>query len=84
MRFVQRRILMSDPNWHGGHYYGKAVPVVGMQHAREVGMIAYRSGPEWEMRFGNKRTDPEKAPDFCPDFLIETYLEHHVSFCSWS
>ena len=30
------------------------------------------------MRFGQKRADPDRAPDFCPDFLIETYLDHQV------
>ena len=34
LRFIQRRILMSDPNWLDGHYYGKAFPKVGMQNAR--------------------------------------------------
>ena len=34
LRFIQRRILMSDPNWLDGHYYGKTFPKVGMQNAR--------------------------------------------------
>ena len=34
LRFIQRRILMSDPNWLDGYYYGKAFPKVGMQNAR--------------------------------------------------
>ena len=33
-RFIQRRILMSDPNWKNGDYYGKSFPLVGMQNAR--------------------------------------------------
>lgn len=78
MRYIQRRIIMADPNWRNGHYYGATFPVVGMQHARELGTISYRSGPEWAMRFGNKRADPSKVPDFCPDFLIETYLDRQV------
>ena len=69
---------MADPNWSNGHYYGVTFPVMGMQHARELGTISYRSGPEWENRFGNKRASPDKTPDFCPDFLIETYLEKQV------
>ena len=45
---------------------------------REVGTITYRSGPEWVERFGNKRREPEKPPDFCPDFEIERYLDRQV------
>lgn len=28
------------------------------------------------MRFGRRRADPSKPPALCPDFLIETYLDH--------
>jgi len=34
MRYVQRRILMADPNWNNGRYYGNTYPRMGMQHAR--------------------------------------------------
>ena len=78
MRYVQRRILMSDPNWNKGNYYGRDFPRIGMQHAREVATIGYRSGPEWASRFGHQRANPNSPPDFCPDFLIETYLDRQV------
>lgn len=81
MRYVQRRILMADPNWNNGYYYGKSFPVIGMQHARELATISYRSGPEWQMRFGQKRAEPDRVPDFCPDFEIERYLDHQVLYC---
>ena len=41
--------------------------------------IGYRSGPEWAERFGHRRANPDTAPNFCPDFLIETYLDRQVS-----
>jgi len=47
-----------------------------MKLAREIATITYRSGPEWEQRFGRQRADESKAPALCPDFLIETYLDH--------
>lgn len=52
---------------------------------QEIATITYRSGPEWDIRFGRQlRTSPEPAeqriPALCPDFLIETYLDHQVSF----
>ena len=39
LRYVQRRILMSDPNWNKGRYYGKQFPRIGMQHARYVNVV---------------------------------------------
>ncbi len=58
----------------------------------EIATITYRSGPEWDMRFGRKfrplpesetqRPDKPRTPALCPDFLIETYLDHQgEEFC---
>jgi len=53
------------------HYFFKKL-------AREMATISYRSGPEWEKRFGRKRTNNSEIPSLCPDFQIETYLDHQV------
>jgi hypothetical protein len=55
----------------------------------EIATITYRSGPEWEERFGRRMlsekdstddVDPTSGiPRLSPDFLIETYLDHQVS-----
>ncbi|KAK2735724.1 hypothetical protein FQN55_002007 [Onygenales sp. PD_40] len=76
MRHTQRQVLMMDPNWARGFYYDAIPPHSGMKLAREIATVTYRSGPEWEKRFGRKRADPSKQPALCPDFLIETYLDH--------
>jgi len=47
-----------------------------MKLAREIATVTYRSGPEWEQRFGRRRADASRPPALCPDFLIETYLDH--------
>ena len=58
----------------------------------EIATITYRSGPEWDLRFGRQlRALPNsddtaslseqrrpRVPALCPDFLIETYLDHQV------
>ena len=79
LRYMQRRILMADPHWNAGDYYDSAFPVVGLKHARELATISYRSGPEWEQRFG-RRLAPKppgaRRASLLPDFLIETYLDH--------
>lgn len=76
MRHTQRQVLMMDPNWNRGFYYGRVPPHAGMKLAREIATVTYRSGPEWEQRFGRRRADPSRPPALCPDFLIETYLDH--------
>lgn len=62
----------------------------------EIATITYRSGPEWDQRFGRSmRAIPEasqadalhsvRVPALCPDFLIETYLDYqvcHLQYCS--
>ena len=98
LRYAQRAILLNDPNWNRGFYYPEfkksaAPPHVGMKLARMVATVGYRSGPEWESRFGRRKmTDTEREaerermnvqhPRFCPEYLIETYLDHQgEKFC---
>ncbi|KAK4186414.1 Alpha/Beta hydrolase protein [Podospora australis] len=76
MRYVQRKAILTDPNWNRGYYYDDVPPHMGMKLAREIATITYRSGPEWEQRFGRRRADSSKPPALCPDFLVETYLDH--------
>ncbi|TFY81150.1 hypothetical protein EWM64_g2868 [Hericium alpestre] len=93
MRFAQRSVLMADPNWNKGFYYDGLPPHTGLKLARQIATITYRSGPEWDIRFGRqvrelpdeaKARDPSlpRQPALCPDFLIETYLDHQgEQFC---
>ncbi|KAJ3395348.1 hypothetical protein HDU92_006004 [Lobulomyces angularis] len=76
LRYMQRQVLMSDPNWNEGNYYSSSYPLQGMKLARQIATITYRSGPEWEKRFGRNRSKPNSSPTLDPDFLIETYLDH--------
>lgn len=73
---------MNDPHWNRGQYYDGVPPHQGMKLAREIATITYRSGPEWEQRFARDRLDRDAIPALCPDFLIETYLDHQgEKFC---
>ncbi|KAF8551468.1 homoserine acetyltransferase [Imleria badia] len=88
MRHAQRSVLMADPNWNNGFYYDALPPHTGMKLARQIATITYRSGPEWDLRFGRKLRDGDpsplnpRTPSLCPDFLIETYLDHQgEQFC---
>jgi len=81
LRSLQREMIRRDPNWQGGNYDSETMPLVGMRLARKLGMITYRSGEEWRIRFGRERASEECEPDdpFCLDFEIEAYLEHHAN-----
>lgn len=76
MRYLQRKCIMSDPNWNKGHYYDGKYPKMGMKLAREIATTTYRSGPEWDERFARKRIDSKKPTTLCPTFLIESYIEY--------
>ncbi|KAJ3126109.1 hypothetical protein HK100_010442 [Physocladia obscura] len=84
LRHAQRQVLMSDINWKDGKYYDGEPPQKGLnltrefipQLARQIGTITYRSGPEWEIRFGRKRVDPKSKQGLSTDFMIESYLDH--------
>jgi homoserine O-acetyltransferase len=81
LRFVQRQALMSDPEWRGGRYYGVSFPHRGQKVARQIGAITYRSGPEWEKRFGRERI-ADTTPRLGEDFQVESYLAHQgEKFC---
>ena len=81
-RFVQRQAVMADADWRGGHYYGLSFPHRGQKIAREMGTITYRSGPEWQERFGRARADDRVGPRLDEDFEVERYLLHQgEKFC---
>jgi homoserine O-acetyltransferase len=82
LRFVQRQAVMADPDWRGGRYYGQSFPHRGQKIAREIGTITYRSGPEWQERFGREREDDAATPRLDADFQVEHYLAHQgEKFC---
>lgn len=81
LRSLQREIIRRDPAWHEGNYDAASMPVTGMQLARKLGMITYRSAQEWAVRFGRERANAERKPGdpFGIDFEVESYLENHAA-----
>jgi homoserine O-acetyltransferase len=75
LRRVQRRAVMLDPRWRGGHYYGGEKPVDGLSLAREIGTITYRSDLEWTRRFGREWRDGELF-SLEGRFQVESYVQH--------
>ncbi|MDF3053865.1 MAG: metXA [Geminicoccaceae bacterium] len=49
---VQRMAIEADPAWAGGGYQPGEGPSAGLAAARALAMITYRSGAEFQARFG--------------------------------
>lgn len=76
-RYLQRKAIVTDPNWQQGRYYNTGkYPKLGTKLAREIATLTYRSGPEWDQRFNRKKIEEDAKPSLCPYFQIESYLNH--------
>jgi homoserine O-acetyltransferase len=86
---VARRAIITDPDFHGGHFYAHGVvPRRGLRVARMIGHITYLAGDVMEQKFGRSvRSAPGPQPpggraagfayttqDI--EFQIESYLRH--------
>ena len=74
---VARQAIMTDPDFHGGHYYEKgAVPTRGLRIARMIGHITYLSGEAMTEKFGRLLRRGAPGVDFDIDFEVESYLRY--------
>jgi homoserine O-acetyltransferase len=74
---VARQAIMTDPDFHGGHYYDKGVvPTRGLRIARMIGHITYLSGEAMAEKFGRLLRRESLGFDFDIDFEIESYLRY--------
>ena len=76
IRSLQREMIVRDPHWQDGVYTNEDWPETGMRLARKLGMISYRSEPEWRQRFGRKLQERYNERLFGMHFAIESYLEN--------
>ncbi len=65
---VQRMAIEADPAWAGGQYAAGEGPAAGLGAARALAMITYRSGAEFQARFGRQSSRSEGV------FDVEHYL----------
>jgi homoserine O-acetyltransferase/O-succinyltransferase len=65
---VQRMSIEADPAWKGGGYAAGEGPAAGLAAARALAMITYRSGAEFQARFGRLSSRSEGM------FDVEHYL----------
>src|SRR5512147_3142246 len=74
---VARQAIMTDPDFHGGHYYDKGVvPVRGLRIARMIGHITYLSDDAMMAKFGRQLRRSALGFDFGTDFEVESYLRY--------
>jgi len=75
---VARRAIISDPDFHGGHFYEHGViPKRGLRVARMIGHITYLSDDVMEQKFGRELRATElgySTQDI--EFQIESYLRY--------
>src|SRR5712691_10664671 len=74
---VARQAITTDPDFHGGDYYGHGVvPRRGLRLARMIGHITYLSDDAMMEKFGRALSSGSIGFHFGVDFEIESYLRH--------
>ncbi len=74
---IARQAIMSDPDFHGGHFYEHGVvPSRGLKLARMLGHITYLSDAAMRRRFGSELRLATPAFNFDAEFEVENYLRH--------
>ena len=73
---VARQAIVTDPDFHRGHYYGHGVvPANGLRVARMVGHITYLSDDVMGEKFGRDLGEGLQY-GYGAEFQIESYLRH--------
>jgi homoserine O-acetyltransferase/O-succinyltransferase len=74
---VARQAILTDPDFHGGHFYAhQVVPKNGLRVARMIGHITYLSNDDMAEKFGRDLRAGEYQFGYGVDFEIESYLRY--------
>ncbi len=74
---VARRAITTDPDFHGGDFYGYGVkPKRGLRLARMIGHITYLSDDAMMEKFGRALRNGKIGYHFDVDFEVESYLRY--------
>jgi homoserine O-acetyltransferase len=74
---VARQAILTDPDFHGGHFYAHGVvPARGLRLARMVGHITYLSDDAMGEKFGRSLRHGKALYSYNVEFEIESYLRH--------
>jgi homoserine O-acetyltransferase len=73
---LQIRAIKNDPHFNGGDYYDSGfAPIEGMAIARGLGQFTYRTGNEFEIRFGRELQETSDVVGLS-NYAIESYLNY--------
>lgn len=74
---VARQAIMSDPDFHQGHYLEfNSIPRRGLMLARMLGHITYLSDDAMRDKFGRELREGKLNYGFDVDFQVESYLRY--------
>lgn len=74
---IARQAIMSDPDFHQGHYYSQgSYPKRGVSLARMLGHVTYLSDSAMGEKFGRELRNGNFNFDFDIEFQIESYLRY--------
>ncbi|OUS24411.1 homoserine O-acetyltransferase [Gammaproteobacteria bacterium 45_16_T64] len=74
---IARKAILSDPEFHGGHYYETdSFPKTGLILARMLGHITYLSDEAMREKFGRELRAGELKFDYDIEFQVESYLNY--------
>ena len=74
---VARQAIMSDPEFHDGHFYRHdTVPRRGLMLARMLGHITYLSDEAMRAKFGRELREGKINFGFDVEFQVESYLRY--------
>jgi len=76
---VARQAIMTDPEFHDGHYYEhQVIPRRGLKLARMLGHITYLSDESMRAKFGRELREGKLNFGFDVDFQVESYLRYQA------
>lgn len=74
---VARQAILTDPDFHQGHYYEHGVvPRRGLMIARMLGHITYLSDEGMRAKFGRELSEGKLSYSFDTEFQVESYLRY--------
>jgi len=74
---VARQAILTDPDFHGGHFYEYDTrPVRGLRLARMLGHITYLSDDQMGEKFGRELRNNAFSYGFGVEFEVESYLRY--------
>ena len=75
---VARQAILTDPDFHGGHFYEHGVvPRRGLRVARMIGHITYLSNDAMAEKFGR---DLRKGDDYSFNYDVEFEIESYLRY----